>query len=76
MIQVKFFSSLHDLVGQTDINLSIETPVSIRDVWQKTAPDCTLPANTLCALNMEYAHLDDTVHDQDEVAFFPPVTGG
>jgi molybdopterin converting factor small subunit len=30
----------------------------------------------LVAINREYAALDRTVADGDEVAFFPPVTGG
>ncbi len=76
MIQVKFFSSLRDLVGRSDIELAVDAPVSILAIWEQTAPDCALPVNTLCAINMEYAHLDDIAHDQDEVAFFPPVTGG
>lgn len=28
------------------------------------------------AINQTYAELDDPIGDQDEVAFFPPVTGG
>jgi molybdopterin synthase sulfur carrier subunit len=35
-----------------------------------------LPPNLLMAVNMEYARADDVVKDEDEVAFFPPVTGG
>jgi molybdopterin converting factor small subunit len=30
----------------------------------------------LAAVNMDYAELNDKVSDGDEVAFFPPVTGG
>jgi len=29
-----------------------------------------------CAVNQDYAKLDAPVRDGDEVAFFPPVTGG
>lgn len=29
-----------------------------------------------CAVNQNYAQLDDTVNTNDEIAFFPPVTGG
>ncbi len=76
MISVKFFSSLRELVGHDEAELSSPTPITLREVWQKTATDCKLPANTLCAINMEYAKLDDLANDQDEVAFFPPVTGG
>ena len=28
------------------------------------------------ALNHEFASFDDAISDQDEIAFFPPVTGG
>ena len=76
MIYVKFFSSLRELVGHNEAELASTTPISLREVWQQTAVDCNLPANTLCAINMEYAKLDHLANDQDEVAFFPPVTGG
>ena len=76
MIYVKFFSSLRELVGHDEVELSSATPLSLNEVWQQTAVDCDLPTNTLCAINMEYAKLDDLANDQDEVAFFPPVTGG
>lgn len=29
-----------------------------------------------CAVNHEFAEFDDPVAPQDEIAFFPPVTGG
>ncbi|MDD1617761.1 MAG: hypothetical protein CG439_2829, partial [Methylococcaceae bacterium NSP1-2] len=32
--------------------------------------------NVLAAVNMDYVSLDYNVQDGDEVAFFPPVTGG
>jgi molybdopterin synthase sulfur carrier subunit len=32
--------------------------------------------NLMCALNQELCHLDQTIEDFDEIAFFPPVTGG
>lgn len=76
MINVKFFSSLRELTGQAETALSIQSPLTLREVWQQAAADCELPANTLCAINMEYARLDDIAYDNDEVAFFPPVTGG
>ena len=76
MIYVKFFSSLRELVGHDVVELSSSIPISLREVWQQTAVGCNLPTNTLCAINMEYAKLDDLANDQDEVAFFPPVTGG
>jgi molybdopterin synthase sulfur carrier subunit len=72
-IQVKFFASLREQLG-TD-SVEIDAAGSVREVWQQ-ATHSDFPASTLCAINMHYAKLDDAVYDGDEVAFFPPVTGG
>jgi molybdopterin synthase sulfur carrier subunit len=32
--------------------------------------------NLMCALNQELCHPDKAIEDFDEIAFFPPVTGG
>jgi sulfur-carrier protein len=76
MINVKFFSSLREMTGQAGTELNVQSPLTLREVWQRAAADCAIPDNTLCAINMEYARLDDIAYDNDEVAFFPPVTGG
>jgi molybdopterin synthase sulfur carrier subunit len=46
------------------------------DVWRIATEDHEFPSNTLIAINMEYANAEQAVNDGDEVAFFPPVTGG
>jgi len=43
--------------------------------WTRAA-HTALPESLLAAVNMEYARPDQPVRDGDEVAFFPPVTGG
>jgi molybdopterin converting factor small subunit len=35
-----------------------------------------MPTGVLCAINHDYAAPTATVQPGDEVAFFPPVTGG
>ena len=35
-----------------------------------------IPDNVLVAVNLEYTHRGASVQAGDEVAFFPPVTGG
>ena len=34
------------------------------------------PASIRCAVNQEHKGFDASITDQDEIAFFPPVTGG
>ena len=75
-IKVRYFASLKDQLGHAEAELSINTPVSARLVWQQLNPDVILPDGVLTAINLEYALLDSLVADGDELAFFPPVTGG
>ena len=75
MIQIKFFASLRETLGMESASIDAKAGITIRQIWdQITSED--YPVNTLCAINMDYAKPDDTVNDGDEVAFFPPVTGG
>ena len=74
-IQVKFFASLRETLGMETASIDARPDLSIQEIWDDvTAKD--YPVNTLCAINMDYAKPSDVVSDGDEVAFFPPVTGG
>lgn len=76
MVYVKFFSSLREQLGKHEVELDCATPLTLKQVWQQASGQAELPDSTLCALNAEYARLDTLAQDGDEVAFFPPVTGG
>lgn len=75
-ITVKFFASLREQVKQDETSLSFVPQMNVAQVWDTSTSSMTLPDNTLCAINMQYVSLDAAVTDGDEVAFFPPVTGG
>lgn len=74
-ITVKFFASIREKLGKEQDIVESKGIASVADVWNR-ATQISLPANTLVAVNMEYARPDQPVRDGDEVAFFPPVTGG
>ncbi|MDZ7748124.1 MAG: MoaD/ThiS family protein [Halofilum sp. (in: g-proteobacteria)] len=46
------------------------------DVWTAVSGEESLPRHVLAAVNLDYAQGETPVSDGDEVAFFPPVTGG
>lgn len=73
-IQVKFFASLREKLGQPDIELAKAS--TALDAWNQATQNHPVPDNLLVAINLDYAKLDTPVQDGDEVAFFPPVTGG
>lgn len=75
-IKVLFFASLRELTGIGQSVFETTEPARLDYIWSKTTGGKAMPANTLCALNMEYVKPDTLAGDGDEVAFFPPVTGG
>ncbi len=75
-IKIRYFASLKESLGRSEDVLEIEGYCTVAEVWGKANPDKKLPENILTAVNMNYVSLDSQVNDGDEVAFFPPVTGG
>ena len=76
VIQVKFFASLREVVGQAENELAADSCKTVLDVWNAATANMALPENTLMAVNMDYVDASRSVIAGDEVAFFPPVTGG
>ena len=76
VIHIKYFASLRDRLGRAEDRLDAVGELTVAGVWTALWPEMPLPPNTLVAVNMEYAELTHSVRDGDEVAFFPPVTGG
>ena len=75
-IQVRFFASLREQIGVAEKQLNVGSNMTVTEVWQQATNQSGIPVNTLMAINMEYVDADQHVADGDEVAFFPPVTGG
>ena len=75
-IHVKYFASLRDRIGRAHDELEAGAGLTVAQVWAALHPDMPLPPNTLAAVNLDYAELTELVKPDDEVAFFPPVTGG
>jgi len=74
-IDVKFFASLRERMGRTSDKVTLEGEATVSDVWRQVSSE-PMPSNILVAVNKEYTDLSQALKSGDEVAFFPPVTGG
>ncbi len=75
-IQVRFFAGLRERVGRTEQQLSLPEGATVTDAWRQAVGEKSIPDNMLVAINMEYSAPSSALSDGDEVAFFPPVSGG
>jgi len=83
MIRVLYFASLRERVGTGAEELPVDHSQSVADVlarlrarggaWAEAlAPE----RKVLIAINQAMAQPNAGIEDGDEIAFFPPVTGG
>ena len=83
MIRILFFARLRDETGESELALCL--PAEVRTVSQLTryligerpAWSGILDGRSvLVAVNHNFAQSETPVEDGDEIAYFPPVTGG
>ncbi|MEN8763700.1 MAG: molybdopterin converting factor subunit 1 [Thiogranum sp.] len=75
-VQVRFFAALRERVGISEQAISVPENATVAQVWMLAVEEKSLPDNVLAAKNMEYVDFATPVEEDDEIAFFPPVTGG
>ena len=76
MLKIIYFASLREQLGRAGDTLEISTPINILEAWQQATGLEAFSDNLLVAVNQEYTTVEAMVADGDEIAFFPPVTGG
>ncbi|CAN5577384.1 molybdopterin converting factor subunit 1 [soil metagenome] len=82
MIQVKvrLFATLRQNAGWKEKTVETPDTTTIGDllkILEQNYPTLQLTGRSLyAAVNQEYARFDQLLHPGDEVAIFPPVSGG
>ena len=84
MITVLYFARLRETLGKTSEQIALPAGVSdleslralLRQRGGAWAAELADGKPVRAAINEDMAHGDSRINDGDEVAFFPPVTGG
>jgi molybdopterin synthase sulfur carrier subunit len=83
-MNIRFFARLREALGSPSLELPDSAfPMSVaalrervRDAAEGDFALAMDDPNVLCAVNQQFADDDSPIEAGDEVAFFPPVTGG
>jgi molybdopterin converting factor subunit 1 len=79
-VTVRLFARLRDLAGTGELVREVAPGSDARQVWDDLVlewPGLRAYEKTMSvAVNAEYAKMTAAVHDGDEIAFMPPVSGG
>ena len=76
----KLFGAVREAAGAKELSLTLSDGAVVRDVWALLLdehPAIAPFADRLAvSVNLEIRSLDAELHDGDEIAFLPPVSGG
>jgi molybdopterin converting factor subunit 1 len=79
-VPVRLFARYREAVGRDRVEVEVSPGATVEDVW--TALATAHPAlaryrpHTLFAVGNEYVGAEHRIHRGEEVACFPPVSGG
>ncbi len=84
MIKILFFGALREKIGYANLSLpwTPDTSCNVTEVLHQLSlqsdaiKNALFDGQLLCAVNQQICSLQHIVQCGDEVAFFPPVTGG
>jgi len=79
-IKVVFFGAARDAVGGNAVELAVGSDATVGSAFENLANRFAglerFGRSLLFAVNHEYATKETALHDKDELAIFPPVSGG
>ena len=83
-MKILYFAELKEVIGKAEETISLNSEISIDDLIKNLKKKNSRYKNCFdkiknikCAVNCEYVkNFKKIICNKDEVAFFPPVTGG
>lgn len=77
---IRLFARLREIAGAAELQRELPDQATAETVWDALAAEFRgldeYHRTVSVAVNEEYARFSTALHDGDEVAFLPPVSGG
>jgi len=79
-VRVLFFGGAKDVTGASELEISLPSPATLKEasevLFERFPELRKFGRSLLFAVNQEYAKSDTDIKNDDELAVFPPVSGG
>jgi molybdopterin converting factor subunit 1 len=79
-VTIRLFARLRDIAGAAELTRDVAPGASVADVWRGLVLEFPemgrYDSSISSAVNTDYAKMNATLSDGDDVAFLPPVSGG
>ncbi len=78
-VNVRYFGQFRDFTGKREEVLEVEKGITVEGIREHVRglyPKIASKNEILVAVNGSFGALDTVIVESDEVAFFPPVSGG
>jgi molybdopterin synthase catalytic subunit len=79
-LNIRLFATLKELAGASSVQIELEEPSTVADLLKMIGikyPNMELSLqSTLVSVNHEYAERELMLKSNNEIALFPPVSGG
>jgi molybdopterin converting factor subunit 1 len=80
LVTIRLFARLRELAGHSELQRQLPDESTVRTAWDATVKEFPslrdYERSLSAAVNADYARFTTELHEGDEVAFLPPVSGG
>ena len=78
-LKIHYYGQFREFTGKREEILKVEESITVEEIREHVRgiyPKIAAKDQVLVAVNGSFVSLDQVISERDEVAFFPPVSGG
>ena len=78
-IKIRYFGQFRDITSKHEEYITVKEGITVSEIREHIKniyPKIAAKSEILVAVNGNFGSLDQVIEEKDEVAFFPPVSGG